>query len=254
MEADTRNGLEYCLSVDQTLRDVVFGLRKWNHLRMATEHDLIWIRGFSENEIESIQVLSLPSVNRYYLKEAKLYAYGGRLPSRIEPSLLWTPIERALKLSLPKQNFNFFGLEQNHDISIVPSELERQIDATMIPIETLQTYVNTAPRIRMAHLKWCLINSKYALIIGMPLLPVKSDDFYLNKCFLIPGGWKLKYENMINVYKKALPDNTDYWYLIDTTNKICKIRKSDFSFLNKGSVRQTIDALIKIKELLEFDE
>jgi len=254
MEVDARNGIEYWLSIDKGLRDSLFGLRKWNHLKVATEEDRIWIRGFSKPEIESANVLSLPSVNRYYLKETTLYLVGNRLPERVEPSLLWTPIQRAFKLNLPKQNFNYFGIDQTLTITVVPSEKEYSVDATMIDLEALHTYVKSAPKVRMAKLYWTILNNKDALVVGTPLLPIKSEDYYLHGCFLIPGGWKLKNENLVDVYKNALPENVAYWYLIDKEQNISKIRKSDFSPLNKGSVSQSIGAIGEILELMELDE
>lgn len=249
MEANARNGVEYWLSIHQERRDALFALRKWSHLKVGTEEDRIWIRGCALSEIESTSVLSLPSVDRYYLKEATLYPVGSRLPARVEPSLLWTPIQRAFKLNLPAQNFNYFGLEQTHTISIVPSEKEYTVDATMIDLKTLHNYVKTAPKIRMEHLQWTILNNKDALIVGSPLLPIKSEDYYQFGCFFIPGGWKLKFENMVNEYKNALPESTDFWYLIGKDNKTTKIRKSDFSTLNKGSVSESINAIDETLEL-----
>ncbi len=254
MEVDARNGLEYWLSIDQSLRDSLFNLRTWNHLKVATENDLVWIRGCSLAEIESTKVLSLPSVERYYLKEAKLYLYGCRLPARVEPSLLWTPIQRGLKLNLPKQNFNYFGVNQAHTIEIIPSEKEYAIDATMVDLKALQSYVYSAPRIRLKPLHWTILNNKEALIVGTPLLPLQGADYYRIGCFLISGGWKLKFENMVNLYEAAMPDPANFWYLIKTDNKISKLNKGDFSPLNKGSVQQSLASINDILELLELDE
>lgn len=249
METNAGNGIEYWLSIDKSLEHALFELRKWPHLKMATEENRIWIRGCSLPEIESTTVLSLPSADRYYLKETTLYLVGNKLPARVEPSLLWTPIQRALKLNLPKQNFNYFGIEQAHIISIIPSEKEYPVDATMIKLEALHAYVKIAPKVRLANLQWIVLNNNDALIVGEPLLPIKSEDYYLFGSFLIPAGWKLKFENMVDIYKNALPDNPDFLYLIGKENKITKIRKSDFSPLNKGSVSQSIGSIDEILEL-----
>jgi|GEM_PF-436112 len=254
MEANAGNGIEYWLAIDPGLRDALFDLRKWPHLKVATEQNQIWIRGFTAPEIESTSVLRLPSVVRYYLKETKLYLVGSRLPASVEPSLLWTPILRALKLELPKQNFNYFGLDQAHTIRITPSEKEYSVNATMMPLAALQSYVQAAPKIRMSHLQWTILNNRDALILGTPLLPVKSDDYYRFGCFLIPGGWKIDYENMVDIYENAVPESSDFLYLIDKENRIHKVQNADFTPLTKASVNQSIGAINELLELLELDE
>lgn len=254
MEVDTRNGVEYWLSIEKEVKDALFILRTWSHLKVATEDNLFWVRGFTQSEIESTKVLSLPYSCRYYLFGAKLYLHRGRLPSRIEPTLLWTPIERALKLSLPEENFNYFGLNHAHKISLVSSCIEYPVDATVVSLEALSNYALTAPKIRLAHLQWTLLGNDLALISGVPLLPIQGEDFYHFHDFIIPAGWKLRYENLVNLYLNAIRETVGYWYLIDTEHKIKKIRKSDFTALSRGSITLSARYRAELSELLADEE
>ena len=217
----------------------LYPLRKWPHLKMATADGLFWLRGFTREDLESASVLSIPNLKRYYSVEARLYPIGKSLPTMVEPSLLWTDLRRGLKITLPKENFNFFGVAQTHRISLVPSEDQRATTATIVDLPTLGAYLHTAPRVRVASLTWTVLEGGRALIRGTPLLPVKGQDYYRQACFLVPAGWKLRYECMAGTYREALGDSHDYWYLLNENGDLCKLRKADFNRLSKGSFVNT---------------
>lgn len=248
MEGDAGNGVEYWLSIDQKFEEVLFKLRDWSHLKIAREDAFTWIKGFSASEVNSVQVLSLPSASRYYIKEAKLIPCGQRLPDRVAPSLLWTPIQRGLKVSLPSQNFNYFGISQTHEITVIPSDQEVAVVATVLDLNSLAEYVSNAPSVRLENLNWTVLDSQKAIVIGRPILPIMGDDYYQNDNFLIPVGWKFKHENMTRLYGQALAEGLHFWYLISNENKLYKIKKSNFNHLNRGAVKSTISALSNVSE------
>ncbi len=235
MASDAANSVEYWASIPARYAPALYTLRKWPQLKMATEEELIWLRGFSEADVASTEVLSIPLLERYYLKEMHLYPIGKFLPVRVEPGLLWTDLRRGLKISLPKENFNYFGVAGEHRISLVRSEVQRATTATIIDLTSLGKYLHTAPWVRVAPLQWTIIEGKQALIIGTPLLPIRGDDYYQKGCFLLPTGWKLRYERMVDVYQKALADSRDYWYILGERGILSKLRKADLNHLSKGS-------------------
>lgn len=250
MESDVRNSLEYWVSVALSHRATLYDLRRWAHLKIANDDDgFIWIRGFTSTEIESVRVLSIPSAKKYYLKNTRLYLLGHRLPYAVEPTLLWTDIQRGLSLSLPSQNFNYFGIDQSHSISIIPSDTVLKINVTLIDLEALYVFVKSAAKIRMSNLFWTIVDNTHAMVVGNPLLPIKGEDYYKFGCFIIPGGWKLKYEIMLPTYEKSLLDSSTSWYLINERNEMKKIRKSEFTELNKGSVVQSMSLLDQLTNI-----
>ena len=204
MERHVENGVEYFLSVDQSLMRSLYILRSWPHLRMAVDHDRIWMRGFSEIEIESVRVLSLPSASRYYLIDSKLYLVASRLPSLEEPDFNWIPIQKGLTVDLPKQNFNYFGMNHRHSISLIPTTEEQTVNVLICSTEILYSYVSTAPKVRLQSMKWTLYGAHSAIVIGTPILPIQSEDYWTSACFILPAGYKIKYENMINLYESTL--------------------------------------------------
>jgi len=235
--------IEYWLSIPLQHDRAIYKLRKWAHLKMAKDEKLIWVRGLTQNEIESDSVLKIPLIKRYFLNSAQLIPYGKSLPAMVEPNLLWSPIQRGLKIALPKENFNFFSLEQTFKIALVPSDEDRVIDVTIVDLSTLGKYLETAPRVRLKNLKWTIIENKSALIIGTPLLPIKGQDLYQLSCFLIPAGWKLEYEMFSKIFKEALGESIEYWYLMDKNSKISKLSKAEFNSLSKGSFVKSIQSV-----------
>lgn len=251
MEIDVRDGIEYWISIPLSSKNSLYNLRDWNHLKIGYEQEIIWIRGFDRKQVESVEVLSLAKSIRYYLNGSKLFLYGKRLPTRLEPIVLWTPIQRALKLNLPEQNLNYFGLDQKHQLTLIPSSDEQEIIATITSLSSLNSYVSTAPFIRLKHFQWTVIADDSVLLIGKPMLPIIGKDFYQNGCFLIPAGWKLKNQNMANMYESVLMNVKQSWYIINTKSEINKLNRSDFVELTKGSVQRTIVSINNVMELLD---
>ncbi|NJC27103.1 hypothetical protein [Neolewinella antarctica] len=231
--------VEYWVAAPARYVQSLYALRKWPGLKMATADGLIWLRGFSREGVESVNVVSIPLLKRYYLLETRLYPLGKSLPALVEPSLLWTDPQRGLKITLPEENFNYFGVARAHRLSLVPSEIQRAVTATVVSLPTLGEYLYDAPRVRLAPLRWTVLEGERALLIGTPLLPIRGQDYYIRACFLIPAGWALRFASMANSYQEALGDGHEYWYILNEKGERYKLRRSDFNHLSKGSFVNT---------------
>ena len=239
MAYDAGNDLGYWLSVEKVYKHALFPLRKWDHLKIAQEDDLIWLRGFDQAEIGSARVLGIPTISRYYLRGTQLVPYGKTLPARVEPSLLWTPIQRGLKVSLPAENTHSIGLNQTHRISLQASYVAQKITATIVNRGELGKYLHTAHHVRLQNLRWSALENNQVIIIGTPLLPISGQDLYQNGSFLLPAGWRWEFENMVEIYRNALGESQEYWFLVGREGNISKLRKADFNQLSKGSFMKT---------------
>lgn len=239
MENDAGVKLEYWLSVPLVHVEATYTLRKWIHVKVASEKGVIWFRGLDSTEINSDDVLQIPSIKRYFLKGAQLIPFGKSLPDMVEPSLLWSPILRALKVTLPKENFNFFGVKQTFKIKLVSSDMHRATNATQVDLKTLEDYLKDAPRVRLNKLKWTILEEGKALVIGRPILPISGDDMYIHGAFIIPSGYRLEYDSLTEIYNHALVDGSESWYMITQSNMVYRLAKKDFNQLSKGSFCNT---------------
>lgn len=235
------NSLEYWASIPKVYQDSVYNLRKYSNIKIAFESEIIWLRSLTKSNIESLNILKIPSIKRFYLKETHLIEYGKSLPFMIEPTLLWTPIQRGLKIKMPKENFNYFGLDSSFNITIEPSSVPQKITASIVNLDSLEKYLETYLNYRTKTITWTILNKTTALLLGSPLIPIPGKDYYQADSFIIPAGWKLTHECLLLTFKKALKDELEYWYLIDENSHINKIKKSDFTPLNKGSFLKSIN-------------
>lgn len=241
MENDFGNStIEYWVSINKVYLDSVYNLRKYSNIKIAFDSDVIWLRGLTKTNIESLSILKIPSVKRFYSKDVHLIEYGKSLPFMIEPTFLWTPIQRGLKIQIPKENFNYFGINSSFNIMIEPSSFPQKITASIVNMDRLEKYLNSSLNYRTKTITWTILNNNSALLLGTPLIPIPGKDFYQADPFLIPAGKKLKYKTLLNVYRKALKDPLDFWYLIEEDSEIKKIRKNDFNPLNKGSFIKSV--------------
>ena len=235
------NVSEYWASVPRRYEAALYRLRKWPRLKMATDRGLIWLTGFLEADMEAVTLLQIPMLERYTLRETHLYPIGKQLPKMVAPTLLWTNLQRGLRLELPPENFNYFGLQQTHRLELVPSADQQPITAVIIDLTLLQVYLHDAPGVRVAGLRWLVLSDAEALVVGTPLLPLPGRDYYQVGCFLVPAGYAFRYSTLVSTYEQALPEARSHLYLIDEDGKLSKVRRADFNYLSKGSLAGTIN-------------
>ena len=124
MATHAANDLSYYLLIADQFKSDLAGIRKWNNLRVGFDTGSVWIRDLDYVQVNSVEVKSIPYKTLFYEKDGKLYLQNSLLPDRNIPSLLWTPIERALPVKLPPFNHNYFGISEQVAVRIVPSAAE----------------------------------------------------------------------------------------------------------------------------------
>lgn len=202
MEKNIAHDLSFWLCLPENERDFLGQVRHWDNLKVGTEGGQMWVRDLSKPQIESAIVRSLPFVQRFWCRENLLFPLGSALPSQKIPSLLWTPIQRALHVDLPNRFYDYTKRFDNEPFikpKLIPSEKERTSFALLTSVETLKIYLETAAAIRLKPLSWVIIEpaqtlepEKQILIIGTPILPIRGKTFWRSDDFLIPTGFDLE--------------------------------------------------------------
>ena len=116
----------------------------------------------------------------YYESNGKLCLLNSLLPERKIPSLLWTPIERAIPIKLPSFNHNYFGITEKVTLTLVPSDTEHEAEVMVLTVSKLKTYIETAPDVRFKQLSWALLNNDLVMVAGKPLLPIDGNVYWLS--------------------------------------------------------------------------
>lgn len=241
MAKDASNHISWFLKVSNKDKENLSELRLWENLKVAFENDKIWITNFEQQQIDSAIVKSIPFKAVYYLTDGKLYPQGSLLPECKQPALLWTPIERALPVSLPVFNHNYFGIEQSISIQIIPSEKEQEAKVMLVDLDRLHDYIISAPEIRLKNISWVVMGKNKALLLGTPFLPVNGEVFWKNYNSIIPVGYNFDMYILAGQLERVINPEGDCWMLWNKDSSYLKIKKSGFVPLTLSSFRLTIE-------------
>ncbi|MBI1286258.1 MAG: hypothetical protein GC178_01655 [Flavobacteriales bacterium] len=189
MGRNAESGLNYYLVIDGGDDEALRGLMSYQHLKVARDGTKTWVTGFCEALINATVVLVIPNKSTYYERCGNLFPTGSLLPAMKMPtSLLWTPINRAVDVTLGSLNHNFFGIDQQWDVQLVESNIEHEPNVLRVKLQTLETYTSAAPTIRLKGLSWVRLNENEALVFGRPLLPLNGKAYYQQGQAIVPIG------------------------------------------------------------------
>lgn len=244
MAKHAANDLVYYLVIDEAHRDDLAAIRPWQNLKLAYDQAQIWVKDLSYVQVESPEVKCIPYKTLYYESEGKLCLLNSLLPDRRLPSLLWTPIERALPVKLPSFNHNYFGLAQKVALQLTASEAEHEAEVMITRLDTLEAYLGTASAVRSGPLSWALLNHDKAFIAGTPMLPVDGEVYWRKGHFIIPAGYEFELDMLCPAMDDLLNPDHDSWIVWNRDNTYALVAKDDMQPLSLGSVRATTQQLI----------
>ena len=242
------NELNYWISIPAQHKDYLGQIRHWNNLKMATdvslesnnERALLWVKDFSERQLNSLELKSIPFKKVFVARDGLLFHIGERVPQRKVPSLLWTPIAKALPVELPDGNYNFFGFDEKIAVKLVETEMERPAFGMLAPLANLAAYIETAPALRLAALEWVIIKQHLAFIVGMPLLPIKGFTYWKRGNFLLPTGFEFEFDFLTEALQKALAVGEEDFVLWNKDSSYILLPKSALKPLSIGSFRLSV--------------
>lgn len=241
MASDVENGLRsYYLSIDKSKKEDLSILRNWNTLKVASEGDKIWLTNFTADQIKAVEVKIIPKKEIYYSKNGKLYPLNSLLPSGNEPSLLWTPIQRAFPIKIKKFNHNYFGVNEKISIRFIKEENSKKAYVMYISIEEMYEYAKTAPAVRLEKLYWVVVNKTHVLLFGTPVLPIPGDMFWKKDDLIIPVGFNFELPLLSNLVNQQINSDNDYWIIWNPDCTYYKVEKNQLKLLTLASVRKTM--------------
>ncbi|MDR6560787.1 MULTISPECIES: hypothetical protein [unclassified Arcicella] len=237
MAQNTSDLINYFLAIDEQHIDFLGKIRHWDNLKIGTEDNLYWVKNLSYEQIDSLEVKTIPFKTIYYAQENKLFKQGSLLPERTIPTLLWTPIERGLSIELPNYNFNYFGINEKVEIKLVESDSEKPVVGMLVKKHILEAYIQHAPAIRFQKLEWVIINDESIFIVGEPNLPIQGDIFWKINNFFLPIGYAFEFPILINIIAKTINPTSQNYIIYYTQNDYYLINKYDFQPLSISSFR-----------------
>lgn len=244
METNAPNNIIYCAVIKNAQADMLGAIRLWDNIKIAYDDARIWLTNLDYAQIHSLEIKSIPYIKIYFTKENKIFPLNSKLPVANYPALLWTPIQHAIRIELPKQNNNLFSFNDSVALEIIPSELEQQAAASIVSLIELKKYLQDAPQIRLNKIKWAWLNNDLAFLIGAPLLPLPGTSFYRKYDFLIPCGYKLSLDSLQDAINENINPDSSKWIIWHTNNMYATIEKDLLQPLTRSSFYKTADKLL----------
>ncbi|WP_449399673.1 hypothetical protein [Chryseobacterium wanjuense] len=203
------------------------------------EEDVIWLKGFTDEQAVSPEIQQLPDFLLYELREGLLFRKNALVPSKkVRTALFWTPIDKALRLTFPASNQNFFGIDEKIEVRLKPSEEEQPAAALLSSITEIKDTIIALPKFKLENLDWIVINEK-ALFLGTPLLSLPGKTFWTKNGHLLPTGFDFEFKNLSFLLQRKYNIGQDQWLLWNEDGSVLSIDKNDFRKLSVSSFRLT---------------
>lgn len=230
---------EFWAELPRADEDFLGSIRDWKNVQIALEEDVIWLKGFTDEQAVSPEIQQLPDFLLYELREGLLFRKNTLVPSKkVRTALLWTPIDKALRLTFPPSNQNFFGIDEKVEIRLKPSEEEQPAAALLSSITEIKDTIIALPKFKLEKLDWIVMNEK-ALFLGTPLLSLPGKTFWAKDGHLLPTGFDFEFKNLSSLLQRKYNAGQDQWLLWNEEGSVLSINKNDFRKLSVSSFRLT---------------
>ncbi len=230
---------EFWAELPRADEDFLGSIRDWKNVQVALEENVIWLKGFTDEQAASPEIQQLPNFLLYELREGLLFRKNALVPSKkVRTALLWTPIDKALRLTFPPSNQNFFGIDEKIEVRLKPSEEEQPAAALLSSITEIKDTIIALPKFKLEILDWIVINEK-ALFLGTPLLSLPGKTFWTKNGHLLPTGFDFEFKNLSFLLQRKYNIGQDQWLLWNEDGSVLSINKNDFRKLSVSSFRLT---------------
>lgn len=240
MAEDSSNSIKiFWAELPKADEDFLGAIRDWKNVQIAMDEEVIWLKGFTDEQAASSEIQQLPNFILYELRDGLLFRKDALVPSKkMRTALLWTPIDKALKLTFPISNNNFFGIDKKVEVKLKSSEEEQPAMALLCSISEIKEVIITTPKFKLEKLDWIVINDK-ALFMGTPLLGFPGKTFWLKDDHLLPTGFDFEFKNLSSLLQRKYNECNEDWLLWSETGSVLNIKKEDLRKLSVSSFRLT---------------
>jgi len=240
MAEDSSNRIkEFWAELPRMDEDFLGAIRDWKNVQISLDDDVIWLKNFTEEQAVSAEIQQLPNFLLYELRDGLLFRKGALVPSKkMRTALLWSPIDKALKLTFPPSNQNFFGIDEKVGIKLKPSENEQPATALLSSFSEIKAQIIELPKFKLEKIDWIVIDDK-ALFLGTPLLSFPGKTYWSKNGHLLPTGFDFEFKNVSILLQKKHNEELDKWLVWNEDGSYLSINKNDFRKLSVSSFRLT---------------
>ncbi|ANF49885.1 hypothetical protein A0O34_04785 [Chryseobacterium glaciei] len=240
MAEDSSNRIkEFWAELPRADEDFLGSIRDWKNVQIALEEDVIWLKNFSDEQADSAEIQQLPNFLLYELRDGLLFRKDALVPTKkVRTALLWSPIDKALRLNFPPSNHNFFGIDEKVVVRLKTSEEEQPAIALLSSISEIKKVIVTFPKFKLDKIEWIVMEDK-ALFLGTPLLSFPGKTYWTKDGHLLPTGFDFEFKNLSSLLQKKYNENEGQWLVWNEDGSYVSINKNDFRKLSVSSFRLT---------------
>lgn len=240
MAEDSSNRIkELWAELPKADEDFLGSIRNWKNVQIALEEDVIWLKNFTDEQADSAEIQQLPNFLLYELRDGLLFRKDALVPTKkVRTALLWSPIDKALRLTFPPSNHNFFGIDEKVEVNLKSSEEEQPAIALLSSISDIKSLIVTLPKFKLEKLEWIVMEDQ-ALFLGTPLLSFPGKTYWMKDGHLLPTGFDFEFKNLSSLLQKKYNENGDQWLVWNEDGSFISINKNDFRKLSVSSFRLT---------------
>lgn len=243
MANNASDNLSYFLLLEEHHQLFLGGIRHWNNLKVGFDELGFWIKDFDYAQIQSTEVKIIPYKKVFYEKNGRLFPENSLLPEGIVPALIWTPIDRAIPVTLPALNHNYFGVNEPLTMRLVNAESEQESVAMIVDLDVLGDYLEHVSEVRLKNLSWCILDDYTACVMGTPLLSIQGEVFWQSDVFLIPSGFDLELHTLKGELKQLLEVADSDHIVWLKSGYYLKLAHTDLKPLSRASFRMNIKSI-----------
>lgn len=230
---------EFRAELPRTDEDFLGSVRDWKNIQIAVEEETIWLKGFTDEQAESPEIQQLPDFILYELRDGLLFRKEALVPSKkMRTALLWVPIDKALQLTFPPSNQNYFGIQEQVQVKLKESNEEQPVIALLSNIADIKESITALPKFKLEKIQWTVLGNK-ALFVGIPLLSFPGKTYWTKDRHLLPAGLDFEFKNLSTLLQQKYNKESEGWLLWDENGNYLLIREKDFRPLSVSSFRLT---------------
>ncbi|PIF44360.1 hypothetical protein CLU96_1308 [Chryseobacterium sp. 52] len=230
---------EFWAELPRADEDFLGSIRDWKNVQIAIDDDTVWLKGFTEEQAISADIQQLPNCMLYELREGLLFKKAALVPSKkMRTALLWSPIDKALRLTFPASNQNYFGISEKVQVRLKPGTEEYAAIALLSTITEIKESIPVQPSFKLEKIEWTVIDSR-ALFLGTPLLSLPGKTYWTKDGHLLPTGFDFEFKNLSTLLQQKYNEELDKWLLWNENGTYLPIKKENFRQLSVSSFRLT---------------
>ncbi|WP_343681279.1 hypothetical protein [Chryseobacterium arthrosphaerae] len=230
---------EFWAELPRADEDFLGSIRDWKNVQIAVEDETLWLKGFTDEQAVAPEIQQLPDFILYELRDGLLFRKDALVPSRkVRTALLWTPIDKALRLTFPISNNNYFGIDGKIHVALTESPEEQPVIALLSTLSEIRESMAAIPKFKLEKIQWTVIGDK-ALFLGTPLLSLPGKTYWSKDGHLLPAGLDFEFKNLSRLLQQKYNKESEGWLLWDENGNCLSIKSTDFRPLSISSFRLT---------------